>query len=74
MGQMGTALACYRIYALDGTDQIRARFDAECGDDEAALDYAATAYGGYRALEVWEGQRRIGKISGASFSTRDAAD
>ena len=58
----------YRIYALDGTGHIKAAFDADCETDKAALDHAASAIP-ERSLEVWEGQRCVGKVLGTQRSS-----
>ena len=58
-----TAMVGYRIYTLDHAGHVVSGMDADCETDEAAFAFAATALGPGARAEIWQGTRRLGKVS-----------
>jgi hypothetical protein len=53
----------YRAFLLSKSDQITApAFEFESADDPAAIAYAQQRIDGHD-IEIWEGQRRVGRVS-----------
>lgn len=56
----------YRLYLLDGEDRIIAvSIELTAPDDAAAIEAAYGARGAAHAVEIWNGKRRVGSISGS---------
>jgi hypothetical protein len=51
----------YRMYFLNDEDRIVGVEVACCENDQAALQRAAEILGQHTAVEVWRGERRIGR-------------
>ena len=54
----------YRAYLLDAERHILSRVDLMCEDDAEAVSEAQQHTDGYD-VEVWQGQRRVRKLSGS---------
>jgi hypothetical protein len=63
-------MAHYRFYFMNN-DQFQRGDDMECADDDAAGVTALTllegANGGFDAVEVWSGDRLVGKYAPATI-------
>jgi hypothetical protein len=56
----------YRLYLLDGEDRIIAvSIEITAPNDAAAIAAACSARGDAHAVEIWNGKRRVGSISGS---------
>lgn len=53
----------YRIYSLSKSERILAAFQAECADDDAAVEYCRTALADHPSLEIWQGTRMVGNVT-----------
>ena len=56
-------MSLYRFYFLDRHDHIRSRAGVECEDDKGALGQASTALCNHPGIEVWHGDRVVGRLS-----------
>jgi hypothetical protein len=56
----------YRLYLINAEERIAAARIARHQGDREALAEAAQARQDYHAVEVWEGQRLVGRL-GAEF-------
>ena len=56
-------MSLYRFYFLDRHDHIRSRADVECADDDDALGQATTVICDHPGIEVWQGNRVVGKLN-----------
>lgn len=59
-------MASYRFYMLDQIGQTLTASDADCGSDERAFAWAQTTLGEDAGVEIWQGDRRVGRVLSAS--------
>ncbi len=66
----------YRCYLLDDNEKIKRSEIIECATDAAAVEEAVRKFvsHGYPTIEVWEKERRIGKIRHSQESLGAAAE
>jgi len=57
-------MTAYRCYLLDDDEKIKKSEIIECLTDAAALEEAVRKFvsDGYPIIEIWEKERRIGKV------------
>ena len=54
-------MANYRIYCLDGANQVASAEWIEADDDQAAIETAKDTHGG-KECELWQGRRLIARL------------
>ena len=54
-------MASYRLYGLDGVDNVASAVWIEADDDETAVEMAQEKMDG-RSLELWQGKRFVARI------------
>ena len=59
--ELGSNVAGYRVYCLDGVRKVASGEWIEADDDEAAIDAARDKYHGYDC-EVWQGSRLVAQV------------
>lgn len=55
----------YRVYVVTPEENISEAVEVDCRDDRQALDEAARLGGADRAVEVWTGERLVGRLGEA---------
>jgi hypothetical protein len=53
----------YRVYFVGSDGHFKATTTIFCATDDEALDIALAGIGHFAAVEVWCGERRLGRIS-----------
>jgi|SRR5690606_25265118 hypothetical protein len=61
-----SSMRCYRLYVLTRQERITDSLNATHASDEEALNFAEALRGAAHAVEVWLGERLIGRV-GAQF-------
>jgi hypothetical protein len=56
-------MGCYRIYLLDGANQIRGVEDAECDSDQNAIQAGKPLLEMYPGVEIWHLDRRVARLA-----------
>jgi hypothetical protein len=59
-------MATYRVYYLDESGHIDVGRSIECETDSDAMEAARDLLEGFAGIEVWRGERPIGRIKGYS--------
>ena len=54
----------YRFYGLDVKNIIESATYIECATDESSRTHAAKILGVHFDIEIWEGTRIVGRLSG----------
>lgn len=58
---MGSKLAGYRLYCLDGVSKVASAEWIEADDDDAAVEAAKERHDVYQC-EVWQGSRLVARV------------
>lgn len=57
-------MTTYRVYVLNHQERVADTRERSYADDREALAAAETARNGHYAVEVWAGQRLVGRLGG----------
>ena len=58
---LGSSVAGYRLYCLDGVNKVASGDWIEADDDQAAVEVAKTLMDGYEC-ELWQGRRLVARL------------
>ena len=64
----------YRVLIINRDDRIRAFNSCECATDESAKTEAAALLSWHPAVEVWHGERFVGRLEVYAASPMECAD
>jgi hypothetical protein len=56
-----TQMTIYRVYTIDGSGRTAGFYDGNWSDDEVAVAFVASSIKPGEKVEVWSGDRRLGR-------------